>query len=881
MLCWSSGLLSYPQNLACSTPLAMGVDMMNGDAEHSSRTVLLKDGLQCGADVTAGSIVHVKASIPSSSCAALLEVEGGSFSGGWCINRRKSQGAHTGGPSVHAWIPVTTSANAETMRVWFGFACDSFDQVAISQHCTLNIVANAAMQQPPSSPPATPLLPPPPLPPRPPSPSVPPPMAPPPVETFPRLHSGAASAALAQPRQLRSEHGSLHVSLELGLLRFSMPGGLSQQMVSYNGSLPAPTLRLRAGDSLTVELRNALVIAERFPGVFNTSFLARHGLVNSTPNVSLPRGATNLHMHGLHVRPDEDDTFAMVRPAGGERTYTYNLPIDHHGGTFWYHPHAHPHQTLQVGGGAFGLVIVEDEPGALPASMANLDEVSLVLHHVTDTSCATTGGTGHHGGLLACAHRSVPGASSAVILVNGQVRPVISMVPKRWYRWRMLFVAVNAVLEPSVPASCDVRLLAKDGIYLPNGPRPVSAAYLGSGSRADWLVSCSRGMHTLDASLTWEGGAQETVTLAQVRAAGLDDQQSSPGDDFLPRPPCHLTDLRDKAPHRSLDVALAGLKISGHSYAGPDEFEAELPVGAVVQLNVTGAHETHPFHLHTNALQLVSLPAGLVAHSSGHFAVGDWHDTLVSPTVVGGPGEAEQAVLVRMATDRYVGRTPLHCHGLDHGDMGMMLVLNIVGEQGTVPPHCVPPPLPPSPSPPTPSPPPPSSPPPMMPPPSLPPSPEPPPPVPPPPVAPPASPLPSSPPPLPPPSTPPLLSPAMPHVESALGAPADISTDAIEVGVGLSAALLLLAAGVCMCARRHERRKPGHGRRRQRPIVQLRKVELLDDTAATRSDAHAEAAAGEKQEDGSQASDAKSDIDRPLIDSGGGGGGGVVDGRDG
>ena len=57
------------------------------------------------------------------------------------------------------------------------------------------------------------------------------------------------------------------------------------------------------------------------------------------------------------------------------------------------------------------------------------------------------GGAGYHGGLLACARRTVPGASGAVVLVNGQVRPVLSMVPRRWYRWRMLFVAVNAVVE--------------------------------------------------------------------------------------------------------------------------------------------------------------------------------------------------------------------------------------------------------------------------------------------------------------------------------------------------------------------------------------------------------------------------------------------------
>ena len=58
---------------------------------------------------------------------------------------------------------------------------------------------------------------------------------------------------------------------------------------------------------------------------------------------------------------------------------------------------------------------------------------------------------------------------------------------------------------------------------------------------------------------------------------------------------------------------------------------------------------------------------------------------------------------MRLATDRYVGRTPLYCHGLDHGDMGMMLVFNITGKEGTVPPQCVLPPMPPPPLPPMPS----------------------------------------------------------------------------------------------------------------------------------------------------------------------------------
>ena len=331
----------------------------------------------------------------------------------------------------------------------------------------------------------------------------------------------------------------------------------------------------------------------------------------------------------MNLRPVPMSHCAATSPSttfSTDRLCLAMLPITHR-----YHPHAHPHQTVQAGGGAFGRVVVEDEPGLLPSAIATLDEVSLVFHHVTDTACAMAGGAGYHGGLLACARRTVPGASGAVVLVNGQVRPVLSMVPRRWYRWRMLFVAKNAVVGPALPAACDVRLLAKDGIYLPSGPRHVRAAYLASGSRADWLVSCAGGTHSLDPTLTWESGAQENVTLAQATALGHADNQSSPGDAFQPQLPCHLADLRNQVPHRSLIIALEGFRINTHSYEGPHNIEAELPVGAEVQLNVTGAHETHPLHLHTNAFQLVSLPRELMTHSSGHWALGDWHDTLVKP----------------------------------------------------------------------------------------------------------------------------------------------------------------------------------------------------------------------------------------------------------
>jgi FtsP/CotA-like multicopper oxidase with cupredoxin domain len=49
-----------------------------------------------------------------------------------------------------------------------------------------------------------------------------------------------------------------------------------------------------------------------------------------------------------------------VKP-GKTYKYTYNIPTNHHPGTYWYHPHNHGSVTLQVGGGALGMLIIDDD----------------------------------------------------------------------------------------------------------------------------------------------------------------------------------------------------------------------------------------------------------------------------------------------------------------------------------------------------------------------------------------------------------------------------------------------------------------------------------------------------------------------------------------
>ena len=45
--------------------------------------------------------------------------------------------------------------------------------------------------------------------------------------------------------------------------------------------------------------------------------------------------------------------------SGAAQNFEYLIPMDHMGGTAWYHPHKHGSTFIHAGGGAAGLVIVK------------------------------------------------------------------------------------------------------------------------------------------------------------------------------------------------------------------------------------------------------------------------------------------------------------------------------------------------------------------------------------------------------------------------------------------------------------------------------------------------------------------------------------------
>ena len=120
---------------------------------------------------------------------------------------------------------------------------------------------------------------------------------------------------------------------ELHLLGFNVPGS--------PGRSPGPTLRVRAGDTLKILLKNNMP-----PEMVSTASPTKNGYHDFS--------VVNLHTHGLHVSPlaPADEIVETAVAPNQTHQYVYKIPDDHMGGTHWYHPHWHGAVSIHVNFGA-------------------------------------------------------------------------------------------------------------------------------------------------------------------------------------------------------------------------------------------------------------------------------------------------------------------------------------------------------------------------------------------------------------------------------------------------------------------------------------------------------------------------------------------------
>jgi FtsP/CotA-like multicopper oxidase with cupredoxin domain len=445
---------------------------------------------------------------------------------------------------------------------------------------------------------------------------------------------------LTQPPEEHSSGGQLQVPLEAAPGQMLLAGRKAAAL-GYNGGIPGPTLRLRAGDTLRIKLVNNLV------------------------------QVTNLHVHGLHVSPqgNGDNVFVSVEP-GSTFDYEYKLPTDHPPGVYWYHPHHHGMVADQIFAGLFGAIIVED-PNLIETSVERVLVIS-------DTTVDTLGSI-----------RVVPpmermmGREGLLVLVNGQSSPQLTARPGQRERWRIVNACVARYLRLRLDGQ-QLQLLGIDSGRFEK-PKRVDELLLTPGNRADLLVTTSTGDAVLRGYYQKRGNmpgmmgpgtgadspaeAQDGSALATLHVSGEPEGPlvAVPGQQGL-------GDLRSSVVAARRQIVLAaGMGMGGgagmmrFTINGREFNEARtdttVGVGDVEEWTLTNTSPMdHPFHLHVWPMQVIE-PA-----SQGMRAP-VWQDVVDVP--------ANGQVKVRIAFKDFRGRSAYHCHILDHEDLGMMGVIEV------------------------------------------------------------------------------------------------------------------------------------------------------------------------------------------------------------
>ena len=479
-----------------------------------------------------------------------------------------------------------------------------------------------------------------------------------------------APAELVQPPVLRSVNGLLSTVFNVGYAESIVQtpiGNTNTRLRTWNGFLGGTTLRVKPGDRLVIVLNNKLP-------------------PNSDPippddNTPHHFNSINLHTHGLHVSPDQDNVLLSLMP-GDSFTFTYDIPTNHPAGTFWYHAHKHGATAMHLFSGMAGLLIVEGEVDN-DAAVAAATDLDFVIEEINLNGLVSSPPTPPPS-LYQVPDYTSPSpfnSKDSFFLVNGKYQPRLKVAPGRTVRLRVLNASARNTMPLSVGGGV-MTLISLDGITLPLA-KTLNSLTLGPGNRADIILRFdAEGSFQFKKSAFTNGGGSPNpeATLAWIDVAGANQNMTLPT--RLTTPAQLPTILSGEVTEsRTLVYAMSnsgGPIIGGQGAANftingvrfdPDVVNQTIPLNAVVEwtLQNTGM-AIHSHHIHINPFQVIATSTGQL----NGFPLTEpvWLDTVDIP--------AMGSVTVRQRFVDFKGRFVLHCHVLVHEDIGMMQLVKVV-----------------------------------------------------------------------------------------------------------------------------------------------------------------------------------------------------------
>ncbi len=438
---------------------------------------------------------------------------------------------------------------------------------------------------------------------------------------------GGTGRPLREPAVYTSHHGVLDVTLVASEQRVPIAGRRVLAKV-YNGSFAAPTLVASPGDLVRVKL---------------------------VDHLDQP---TNLHFHGLEVSPDgdADNVFISVAP-GHSFQYQFRLPRNAPTGTFWYHSHEMvPMAEMerfpttgseeQVFDGLSGLLEVKGLTRDLPPRLRGIPQRYLALRDVQVADGAIV-------------DSDINSNAPTTRLVDGQLRPRMTIAPGQTQLWHIGNVGADIFYRLALPGHT-FEVVAQDGHPVIHAQR-VSTLLLPPGKRWDVLVRGGRRGTTALKTLFYHEGDDNypVTTLATLVTTGR-AVRPAPAPSVISWASVDLR-LAHVARRRivvfSENTAGTVFFIDGQSY-DPSKINFRAKLNTVEQWTIVNhTEETHPFHMHTYPMQLISVNGVPTAFDG-------YQDEIVLPP--------HGYVVMRIRFADFTGETVFHCHILAHEDAGMM-----------------------------------------------------------------------------------------------------------------------------------------------------------------------------------------------------------------
>ncbi|MBI5513700.1 MAG: multicopper oxidase family protein [Deltaproteobacteria bacterium] len=435
----------------------------------------------------------------------------------------------------------------------------------------------------------------------------------------------ATTLALPRVTDRAPDPRVVEIDLEARVGEWELSPGRRVRAMTYNGTVPGPTIEARAGDTVVVHFTNRL------------------------------EEPTTVHWHGLRVPANMDGGPHSQPPIAPGGTFEYRFTVPD-AGTFWYHPHVH--EGVQMERGLYGAIVVrgEREPRADAEGVLLLDDVLL----------GSDGQLAPPGDLL----EQHNGREGGVSVVNGRADATLALRAGQRQRWRIVNAGSARFHRLSLPGH-RFTVVGTDGGLVPV-PRAVDELLLVPGDRVDVLVDgvgapgSATTLRTLPYARGHGAGLTQPVELLRVQYAPEPAVPllSAPG----PGPAIERLSAQGVTPrevtfNERVDRERERVVFLINNRSFPDVPDLVTRVGTTEVWDLVNESEMeHPFHLHGFFFQVLS-------RNNTPEADVTWEDTLQL--------RGHERVRIAFRPDARPGHWMYHCHILEHVDNGMMAAVQV------------------------------------------------------------------------------------------------------------------------------------------------------------------------------------------------------------